>query len=286
MTQQNSLGTPEHARTAEYAAQLAKANATGRCVFDKENIDRNVNPVDLEVGEFWRAWKCQPSYEFHARHIVIPFIRHVENVTDLEEPEIDEAASLIEKLKNRFHMNDFAIVMRSGDPKLTGSTIRHLHWHIQEPNYMGPAFAVFAHAIGSAQIESMPEWYMDKFLMRNRQSPYCSTEPSPLQHWRAKPQQDTPFARTISFSGDTSFRNYQFIALVRYWQSQIRAQSLLGSNLFIRVFDGLPIIAKIIIPKGNGPVIEMIAPTLSEDLARWQMGSFMKMAKKFEVPKA
>jgi hypothetical protein len=193
-------------------------------------------------------------------------------------------------LKNRFNMNDFAIVMRSGDPKLTGSTIRHLHWHIQEPNYMGPAFAVFAHAIGSAQIESMPEWYMDKFLMRDRQSTYCSTGPSQLEHWLAKPQQDTPFARTISFEGDTSFRNYEFtaelITFVRYWQSQIRAQSLLGSNLFIRVFNGLPIVAKIIIPKGTGPVIEMIAPALSEDHARWQMGSFMAMARKFETPKA
>jgi hypothetical protein len=73
-----------------------------------------------------------------------------------------------------------------------------------------------------------------------------------------------------------------FVKVVEFWQKFIQTQSITGSNLFLRSNpDGLTQ-AKIIIPKGTGPVIEMISPALNEDHALWQIKSFLNMAKRRE----
>ncbi len=283
----HNVGTVHHARTEEYAKQLAAANATGKCPFC--DIDRNINPVDLALTENWRAWKCQPSYDFHARHIVVPALQHIKTVDLLTERQVHNLQTTVAGLMFKYGMRNAAFVMRSGNSARTGSTLQHIHAHIQEPNGLGPAFAVFAHATGSAQIAELDSWFTNRFMMREAQDPGYSVsrvEAPVTKHIVRVSEEESDFGTTHTYRSTIDMWTTSaepLIELVGHWQQLIRESSWEGSNLFVQPTTGLNTIIKIIVPKGIGPVIAMIAPAINEDHARWQMGSFLAMAKKREA---
>lgn len=140
MTAGRTIGTLENVIKPEYREHMERSIERGECPFCV--VDEAINPI-LRQGEYWRIWHNPFPYRYHKLHLVLTLKRHVTDLSSLVPDEWKELGEIIAWAARKFDIPGGAFVMRFGDPKLSASTLNHLHAHIQVPDGTGPAFAVF-----------------------------------------------------------------------------------------------------------------------------------------------
>lgn len=67
-------------------------------------------------------------------HLVVILKRFIKTPDDLTEEEILDAFKVIRELNKTLQISGGAILMRYGDTRLSGASVKHLHFHVVEPN--------------------------------------------------------------------------------------------------------------------------------------------------------
>ena len=135
------LGTIENARTAEQAAHMHDTIGQGICPFC--SIDREINKL-IKATYHWNLWPNPFPYARRKHHFVLATKEHIVDVRQLTRAMWAEIGDVVRWAAEAFNIEGGAIIMRFGDPMYTASTIAHLHAHIDAPDGVGPAIAVFS----------------------------------------------------------------------------------------------------------------------------------------------
>ena len=117
------------ARSADQRDRMARLEAAGVCVFCPEHLaEQHGEPVERE-GEHWSVTRNAFPYAGTAAHFLIVARRHVTAFAELPDEAGAELWALKRWLADRLAPLATATVERSGDLRLNGGSVAHLHTH-------------------------------------------------------------------------------------------------------------------------------------------------------------
>ena len=119
-----SLYDLDAARTDEQRAKMEALEARGECIFCPEHAGEL-----LHRGEHWYVKHNDFPYAGTAAHYLIVPVRHVEAFDELPDEAGAELWAIKRELKARLAPLATATVERSGDMRLNGGSVAHLHTH-------------------------------------------------------------------------------------------------------------------------------------------------------------
>ena len=112
------------ARTAEQLARMQDLEARGVCIFCPEHAGEI-----LHRGEHWYVKVNDFPYEGTLAHYLIVPVRHVVAFDELPDEAGAELWAIKRMLKAQLAPLATATVERSGDMRLNGGSVAHLHTH-------------------------------------------------------------------------------------------------------------------------------------------------------------
>jgi diadenosine tetraphosphate (Ap4A) HIT family hydrolase len=136
----DELGTMDNVLSPAYKAHMERTIGQGVCPFC--NPDPKVN-VLIREGTYWMAWPNPFPYPHHRHHIILATKMHCTEIDEVTPRMWAELGTFIASICDEFDIAGGGIAMRFGDPKLSASSLHHLHAHIQVPDLSGPAMAIF-----------------------------------------------------------------------------------------------------------------------------------------------
>jgi ATP adenylyltransferase len=117
------------ARTEEQRVYMERLAAQGICIFCPAHRDE-YHPAPVEhAGEHW--WVTRNAFPYAgalAHYLIVPH-RHVQAFDELPDEAGAELWALKRRLKAQLAPLATATVERSGDMRLNGSSVAHLHTH-------------------------------------------------------------------------------------------------------------------------------------------------------------
>ncbi len=115
------------AKRSNYSDVIASIIEAGHCPFCQEHfLQYHTKPI-LRTGTFWLVTKNAWPYEGTTQHFLLVSIPHVEAIEDVVEDSWAELHTHIAYLKKKYKMQGVSLLMRSGEPSMTGASVRHLH---------------------------------------------------------------------------------------------------------------------------------------------------------------
>jgi ATP adenylyltransferase len=124
-----ALYHPPAARSADQQRYMENLEADGICVFCPEHFERyHREPVEIS-GTHWYATRNDYPYEGTSAHFLIVPHAHVSSFDQLPDEAGAELWSIKRELKSRLDPQAVATVERSGDMRLNGGSVAHLHVH-------------------------------------------------------------------------------------------------------------------------------------------------------------
>jgi ATP adenylyltransferase len=140
-----TLGDINRTRTAEQRAAYEQTVGQDKCPFCGEVHEL---PPEILKGmicewSFWRAWYSPFAYSGHQTHIILAPIQHWTKLSDITLAAAAEWMHLCTSLIEDLNLPGGGLVMRFGDSAYNGGSLKHLHSHIQVPDRVGFAIAVF-----------------------------------------------------------------------------------------------------------------------------------------------
>jgi diadenosine tetraphosphate (Ap4A) HIT family hydrolase len=137
------------ARSDEQRRYMEELAAAGTCIFCPGNVEREQRePVEHE-GEHWYVKRNDYPYEGATAHYLIVARRHVTAFEQLPDDAGAELWAIRRMLAGRLGAGALATIERSGDMRLNGGSVAHLHVHLvaldREPSTT-VRFRVSAHA--------------------------------------------------------------------------------------------------------------------------------------------
>lgn len=126
------------ARSDDQRKVLARITEDGVCPFCPDHLARYHTQKILRRGIHWVLTPNQWPYDHTQTHLIAIATTHVEYLADVEN---DAFAELLEHFKwaEKEYSVDFgAMVMRFGDTKRNGASVRHLHAHFIVPDKNRP----------------------------------------------------------------------------------------------------------------------------------------------------
>ena len=124
-----SLYFIDSARVDDQRARMEALAARGVCVFCPEHVaEHHPEPVERE-GTHWYVTRNTFPYEGTVAHFLIVARRHVTSFAELPDEAGTELWSLKRWLSDRLSPLATATVERSGDMRLNGGSVAHLHVH-------------------------------------------------------------------------------------------------------------------------------------------------------------
>lgn len=119
----------EAARTGEQRRYMEQLEARGVCVFCPEHFEaHHAAPVE-HAGEHWYVTRNDYPYAGTLAHYLIVPHRHVASFDELPDAAGAELWAMKRWLKDRLAPAATATVERSGDMRLNGGSVAHLHTH-------------------------------------------------------------------------------------------------------------------------------------------------------------
>jgi diadenosine tetraphosphate (Ap4A) HIT family hydrolase len=112
------------ARTDEQRAKMEDLEARGECIFCPEHAGEL-----LHRGEHWYVKHNDFPYAGTAAHLLIVPVRHVVAFDELPDEAGAELWAIKRMLKAQLAPLATATVERSGDMRLNGGSVAHLHTH-------------------------------------------------------------------------------------------------------------------------------------------------------------
>lgn len=120
-------------RTPEQLRVMRQIRTKGHCPFCRENLHLyHQKPITWE-GKHWLLTENQWPYPGMNVHLLFILKRHKENLGCLSRTEQLELFLVIRKLETEGLFLGGGIGIRSGDPILSGATVKHLHAQIISP---------------------------------------------------------------------------------------------------------------------------------------------------------
>jgi ATP adenylyltransferase len=117
------------ARSEEQRAYMESLEAAGVCVFCPEHFEaHHREPVEFS-GEHWYVTKNDYPYAGTAAHYLIVPHRHVTSFDELPDEAGAELWAIKRRLREQLSPLATATVERSGDMRLNGGSVAHLHTH-------------------------------------------------------------------------------------------------------------------------------------------------------------
>lgn len=117
-------------KRGEYVKVLEEIVAGGFCPFCEEHLFKHHPRPVLYKSKYWlvteNAWPYKGS-RFHFLFIARPHIEATENMSSLMWTDLQK---LYKKLVRENNIKGATLMMRSGDTKITGASVNHLHAHI------------------------------------------------------------------------------------------------------------------------------------------------------------
>ena len=124
-----SLYDLDAARGEQQRRRMEQLEAGGVCVFCPEHRETH-QPEPIEhVGAHWWITRNAYPYAGAAAHYLIVAVRHVRSFDELPDEAGAELWALRRMLKERLAPLATATVERSGDMRLNGGSVAHLHTH-------------------------------------------------------------------------------------------------------------------------------------------------------------
>jgi diadenosine tetraphosphate (Ap4A) HIT family hydrolase len=115
-------------RSDEQRARMEALEAAGICIFCAEHRHEHPQPVE-HVGEHWWVTRNAFPYAGTVAHYLIVAVPHVRTFDELPDAAGAELWALKRMLKQRLAPLATATVERSGDMRLNGGSVAHLHTH-------------------------------------------------------------------------------------------------------------------------------------------------------------
>lgn len=117
------------ARSDEQRRYMEQLEAAGICIFCRQHVaEYHPEPVEHE-GRHWYVTRNAYPYAGTTAHYLIVAQRHVESFAALPDEAGAELWAMKRWLHERLGPPATATVERSGDMRLTGSSVAHLHTH-------------------------------------------------------------------------------------------------------------------------------------------------------------
>lgn len=121
------LYEPDNARHPVQRERMQRLEAAGACLFCPDRL--RCEPALLRLGS-WTVIANRFPYDGARVHLLAVPERHVEDMADLDRVEVDVLPGVVRWARDRFGLAGYAILARSGDPQMSGASIRHWHLHL------------------------------------------------------------------------------------------------------------------------------------------------------------
>jgi len=139
LKERDGVGRVDGARTPEVAALMQDAVDSGECPFcsprfEKTNgewlIDFSDDPTFLVWGGNWRVWHNPSPMVGSKYHIMLATTHHHTDLTDLQRNEETDLVMAIDSIVEKFEIDSYSLLCRTGDRRYNSATVEHLHIHI------------------------------------------------------------------------------------------------------------------------------------------------------------
>lgn len=118
------------ARRGDYSDTLKKIVAGGFCPFCEEHVLKHHRHPILHRSKYWLVTKNAWPYEGSRFHFLFIARSHMEAIEDMSPSMWTELQKLYLKLVRKHTLGGATLLIRSGDTKITGGSVNHLHAHI------------------------------------------------------------------------------------------------------------------------------------------------------------
>ena len=129
MTQSVDLRNAEIVPREDYVQVIQRIIDEGKCPFCRENLERHHTKPIIEDGA-WIVTENAWPYEGTQRQFLLINRRHIADVNDLMLNEQIAFFAAIKRLANRYGLEGYTLLWRSGATNITGASVSHLHAHV------------------------------------------------------------------------------------------------------------------------------------------------------------
>jgi diadenosine tetraphosphate (Ap4A) HIT family hydrolase len=135
------------ARVDAQLKRMEDLEARGVCAFCPENLaDETTSPIVLET-DHWVVKDNDFPYERTKHHLLLIPKIHKSTVSELPPDVQADFLPTVATIEEMYALGSFAVAMRSGDMRLNGGTVDHIHAHIivgdtDDPNHEPVRFKV------------------------------------------------------------------------------------------------------------------------------------------------
>lgn len=115
---------------------MEQIREAGHCPFCRENLDKyHKNPI-LKEGEFWILTDNQWPYDKVNHQLLAIYRTHIEHITEMAPEAGEELFNFFQAVAREREIPGGGLAMRFGssDDGNYGSSVRHLHAHLIEPD--------------------------------------------------------------------------------------------------------------------------------------------------------
>lgn len=114
-------------KRGNYSSVLSKIISEGMCPFCSNNLLKHHTKPILFTTKHWIATHNAWPYVGARKHFLLIAKKHVEKAEDAQPEVWKDLGSVYRKLCKNYKLMGAALVMRSGNTKITGASVRHLH---------------------------------------------------------------------------------------------------------------------------------------------------------------
>jgi dihydrofolate reductase len=120
-------------RTLKQLRVMRTIREAGHCPFCSEHFHLYHKPPITWTGDHWIVTDNQWSYLGKNVHKLVILKNHAEDVSELPWGAGNELMAIVHMVEEETGVTGCALGLRSGDPILTGASVKHLHAHIISP---------------------------------------------------------------------------------------------------------------------------------------------------------
>lgn len=119
-----------HGRTDEQLEVMRRIQKDGVDPFDWSLLPKYHREPIIKRGEFWVITPNDYPYEGSTLHLLLIYRDAVQRITEVDQAAFLELWESLAWIEKEYRLTHGALVMRFGEPSLTGASVHHLHLHI------------------------------------------------------------------------------------------------------------------------------------------------------------
>ena len=124
------LGNAEIVERDNYIQTLKEILDGGFCPFCEEHLSKHHKRPFLYKSTYWIVTENSWPYEGSKFHFLFIARPHVEKMENLPSPMWAELLKLYQQLVVEKRLRGATLMIRSGDTKISGASVNHLHAHL------------------------------------------------------------------------------------------------------------------------------------------------------------